>query len=207
MEIINNSLKSGTAFGMAIKKPSPEIMGEFTDYLTNGGKKNPNTVARGLKKIVQKHANDKYLDLVFEAPKTWSVVAKTEDIEKMIKNGELTANLEPNGIAERYNAKYGSEAYKTTFNKATGAKKVWMIVKQLASVLKKRIVTNLYPEESLPKNLRKASINLTAMESKIDAKIAKEAAESEKQAKLTQAKENAIKLIETVFEQSNKVEK
>lgn len=45
------------------------------------------------------------------------------------------------------------------------------------------------------------------MESKIDAKIAKEAAESEKQAKLTQAKENAIKLIETVFEQSNKVEK
>lgn len=182
MEVRNitpNYTSNATSFGMAFKRPSADVMGNFTEYVTKKGKNSARLAKRGVAKIVDRHANDKHFNFEYVGDGKFEIVPKSPRAMAMKVDGQLPEDVKaPKGIIERTRAKYFSDAYKAEMDEASGLKAAWMLTKQFAAALKARLTIQFKPVDALPKGIRNTSSKVSAYEKLVEKQIAKEAKET-----------------------------
>jgi len=205
MEINRNYTPVNTSFGMAFKKPSPEAMEQFTEFVTKKGKLSPRLAKKGVERIVKQQAGNRHFDMEFSAPKEIILVPKTLKAQEMQAENMLEVNRTlPKNSIDKYREKYLGEAFDSSLDKATGLKKIGMFMKFVGASVKNLIIREMRPEYLLPQNLRLASRNATDLEATVSKQITKEAEEAKiaakKAAKKSARKEKAFRMIDSAFD-------
>jgi len=208
MEIRNNYniQTSRPAFGMAFKSPSADQMEEFTKLVTHNGRIRPRLAGKALFRLVERHANDKHFDfywsnsgVVFEP--------KTSEAEHLMPYMRAEFVDPPESSIEKMHNKtiVNNVLNGNKYEAASTLKKVLMSLKEIAGVIKTRLAIEMYPEqEVLPREIRKASLNVQLLERKAQNQSVEKAKRTiifTKKAEKDEIKrQKAVKIVSSVFE-------
>lgn len=198
MEIRNNT----PSFGMAFIKPNPELMSDFSKYVTKDGKVPVKRASRAVRSLIARHANDKHFDMTFVSDKI-SVAPKSEMAKQMMAQGlierDTSLGRTPVAIFRDTYVEADSE-FNKSFKGASNLKKVGMLFRMMYDGVRARISMRYNPETSLPKGMRSASANVSRWEAQVEAQAQKEAKIAEQLAKKEQLEKNTIAKLDSVFE-------
>lgn len=174
---VNNSINS-TSFGMAFKKPTPDQMEQFTNYVSKGRK--VKQVQRGIKQIQKEQANNPHFDIVYvtdpahKESNHFSVVPFSEKAKKMFQKRELRHGEGTPSRYSKFQEEFLAESKVLEEKKAGKIRKGIFAIKSIYKFLKTAVYTYTHPVEILPKNLRYANELATSQANAVEKQIAKE---------------------------------
>lgn len=178
MEIRNNTpMMQAPSFGMAFKKPSPELMEDFVEYVGKG--KSGRAIKRGLEQLQEQQAGNKHFDIVtlkqgddivFKvAPKI-----EAEKARKMYPNGEIFERSQESYSPITKAMKKNSAARAALGENPSKVKKALVETGCFFRELLGEIKALRNPVNELPANLQDAATKATKLEKQVDWKIKKD---------------------------------
>lgn len=201
MEIRNNT----PSFGMAFIKPEPEVMNEFSQFITKNGKISVKRASSAVRSLVARHAKDKHFDMGFNSGQI-SVIPKSETARDMMAQGLIVKDSSlgrtPASIFRDTYISTDSEFHKT-YEGASNLRRIGMLFRMMFAGVRARISTKYNPETSLPKPMRSASANVSHWEAQIEAQVQKELQRAESLAAKEQQEKNTVAKINSIFENKN----
>ena len=177
---INNSMSS-TSFGMAFRKPAPEQMVDFTNYVTKGIKsRHVKHVKRGLKQLQKQQESNPHFDIEYlNEPgrgynHTFFVKPTSEKAKSMYETSRIEKGQGEDSFRKSVLDQLNREAQLLEDKSVGKFKKGLFILKCLYKTAGTILHTYKHPVEVLPKNLRYANKIATEKARAVEAQIAKE---------------------------------
>lgn len=172
-------MMNAPAFGMAFKKPSPELMDDFVDYVGRGI--SGTRAKKGLIQLQEMQAGNKHFDIVTIKDSTGDIAFKvvpkveSEKANKMFSGGEVFAStlesLSPIKAAKEKNRNARAALGDKPNFLRKAIVKTGCFFRELAAEVK----AAKNPVDELPGNLRKAAIVADKMEAQVDRALQKDA--------------------------------
>lgn len=180
MEIRNNTpMMNRPAFGMAFKKPSPELMEDFVDYVGCG--KSGNRVKKALVKLQEQQAGNKHFDIITvkDGDKVaFKVVPKidAEKAKKMHGDGEVFTQSVDSEILPHWRqaTKKNNAAREALGEKPSFVRRAFVETGCFFRELFAEVKAAANPMTELPGSLQAAAKKATQFESNVDYVIKKE---------------------------------
>ena len=178
MEIRNNTpMMNAPAFGMAFKKPSPELMDDFVDYVGRGI--SGNRAKKALIQLQEQQAGNKYFDIVTLKQGdavVFKVVPKVEadKAQKMYQDGQIFGQGYDSFSPIKAAMEKNIAAREALGEKPNFVRKAFVETGCFFRDLAAEIKAFRNPIDELPGNLRQAAIEADKMESSVDLAIKKD---------------------------------
>lgn len=183
MEIRNIAPNATTSFGMALRKPKPDQIEQFTDYVTKG--RNINLVKRGIIRVRKEQAGNPHFDIVYRTnpahpeDNIFTVEPISDKAKSMFEKIELLSNVGSQSKAAELRAK-GMQDIKIAENDSIGRIRQGLhVLKALCRLVQSKIYIQTHPEDVLPRNLRYANELATSQAKAVEEQLANERAISE----------------------------